>query len=315
MEGEDSMRTTVLFTLVGMLGLFCSLTVDATPLSCCDMPEPITNCACACTLPKGDVAVRYLWEQGSSSELLNNGHPVSNPMAMKMLMTTQQFEIKYGIRDDLQLCTTVPYVDNTMYMTMMGMTSSSQPSGIGDVTTLMKYRLNSPLGIQPIFAIGGGVKWATGKSGFRDQMGDLLPLMMQPGTGTTDALLGAWASMKLLPWAFHGGVMYEFGGADHDTGLRHGNAVMSNWTACYSVTSHVVLLTELNYSYMTRDHLGGVSQTDTGGTTVSLTPGLQYQVTTSTDFEAAYQLPFVSDLHGSQLKPVSSLVLGVRRRF
>jgi hypothetical protein len=90
---------------------------------------------------------------------------------------------------------------------------------------------------------------------------------------------------------------------------------MSNWTVCYSATSRVVLLTELNYSYMTRDRLAGVLQTDTGGTTVSFTPGLQYQVTPSTDIEAAYQLPFVTDLHGSQLKSASSLVLGVRRRF
>jgi hypothetical protein len=134
------MRSLVLMVLLNMVGLLCAVAGYAVPSSCCDIPEPITNCDCACTLPRGALSAKYLWEQGTSSQLLLNGHPIANPMAMRMRMCTQQVELSYGIRDDLQLCTVVPYVDNVMDMTMLGMTSASHAEGIGDVTALVKYR-------------------------------------------------------------------------------------------------------------------------------------------------------------------------------
>jgi hypothetical protein len=236
-------------------------------------------------------------------------------MAMKMRMTMQEMELKYGIRDNLQLCTVVPYVDNITDMTMMGTTSATKAAGVGDVTAMVKYRLNTALGRQPIFAVGGGVKLATGISDVRDQMGDLIPLMMQPGTGTTDPMLGAWASLKAAPWGYHGGVMYEFGGTNADQHLHHGNAIMSNWTAYYTATKRLAVLTEYNYSYMIRDNVAGVSQVNTGGTTMDLTPGVQYQLLATTDLLAAYQFPIDTHLNGTQMKPAASLILGVRQVF
>jgi len=109
--------------------------------------------------------------------------------------------------------------------------------------------------------------------------------------------------------------MYEFGENNGAIGFRNGNAIMSNWTACYTTCPRLTLLTEVNYSYMVRASLGGVTATDTGGTTLCVTPGLQYRVAPATELLAAYQLPVVTHLYGDQLKPADLLAVGVRRVF
>jgi len=68
-----------------------------------------------------------------------------------------------------------------------GVRVSRTYSGLGDIAALGYYRLTRPLS-RTEWTVGGGVKFATGKSRAEDDTGEL-PEELQPGTGANDILI------------------------------------------------------------------------------------------------------------------------------
>lgn len=301
-----------------LCALLCLATLPvfaaARVLSCCDMPEPITSCCCACTIAQGTWTGKIDWRSGSTSSFLVGGRSAADPMNREMDMWVRSSTIKYGIRDHIMLRLFVPQITKEMHMTMGGQPIERRGSGLGDATAVLKYRLNSPIGSAPMFAVGAGLKLDTGKDDASDSVGELPP-KMQSGTGTTEPLLGVWVSRKILPWTFHAGYMYRFGRLNGRTGFHRGDAVMSNWTAAYILNDKINFLMELNFRHLEKDVLNGALQQDSGGTILFASPGIQYKSKDGSVWEAALQLPVIHKLHGAQMKPPATFMLGGWRAF
>ena len=96
----------------------------------------------------------------------------------------------WGFHRNLDLTLILPVVTN--HFKMDGATTSGG-TGLGDVLLFVKYRFyrrDSPRGTTQA-SVSLGPKVPTGRTGFTDGKGNLLPPSLQPGSGSTDLFLAA----------------------------------------------------------------------------------------------------------------------------
>lgn len=74
------------------------------------------------------------------------------------------------------------------------------------------------------------------------------------------------------------------------------------------------LVVELNGSTSRRAFASGAELRDTGGTTVFLSPGIQY-ITRRVIYEASVQIPIVQNLNGAQVETDFVTAAGIRIQF
>jgi hypothetical protein len=72
---------------------------------------------------------------------------------------------------------------------------------------------------------------------------------------------------------------------------------------------------ELNGTWQSRARNGGLRNPDTGGTTLSLSPGIQYFLSNRLLVEASAPIPVIKEFNGSQLEPESTVLFGLRFLF
>ena len=107
-----------------------------------------------------------------------------------------------------------------------------------------------------------------------------------------------------------------------DGGLRQGNHWNYDLAYLYRVLPHgglgipaLYLVLEMNGQHMRRARLGGAKLPDTGGHLVFLSPGIEFMAFNRVVLEFSSPIPVGRDLNGSQLKPTSSFILGIRWLF
>ena len=144
---------------------------------------------------------------------------------------------------------------------------------------------------------------------------------MQPGSGSWDPFAGVVATYQVLDFQLDAQASYrvnteangfEFGDvARFDASLQY-----RLWprTLGRGVPGFLYGILEANLIHEDRDEDGGVDDPNSGGTTLFLTPGLQY-VTKRWIVEAAVQLPAVQDLNGTALENDYVVRAGFRFNF
>ena len=161
-----------------------------------------------------------------------------------------------------------------------------------------------------------GIKLPTGKYDVTNDEGEEAERTLQPGTGTTDLLLGAYwngaAPLNGLAWfAQVQGTMpmneragYKPGKQLHiDTGLR------------YAATRDVGLMLQVNYAAKGRDSGVNAEPDDSGQRVVLLTPGVSWNFMKDAQLYAFAQFPLYQAVNGVQLTADKSLMAGVSWRF
>jgi hypothetical protein len=107
----------------------------------------------------------------------------ATPGIRPTLEVRQPLLLTLGIRRDLELTAVGAIATNHL--------NDTGGTGFGDTLVHLKYRflrLDSPRGTTQA-SIGAGVKFATGRTDLRDASGALLPVSLQPGSGSTDLFL------------------------------------------------------------------------------------------------------------------------------
>ena len=108
------------------------------------------------------------------------------PTARPTLVHEAIFRFGWGFRRDFQLATEIPIA--TRHFVTPGATVGG--TGLGDLTLLLKYRFfrrDSQRGTTQVsFTVGP--KLPTGRTNLRDASGRLLPVPLQPGSGSTDVM-------------------------------------------------------------------------------------------------------------------------------
>ena len=186
---------------------------------------------------------------------------------------------------------------------------------LGDARVIGRYTFTPPAHSTGAFGIQFGVKLPTGEHDVANGDGDVAERSLQPGSGTTDGILGVYYSGKLgdkASWFTDANVIAPFGErADYKPGTRVGFDI----GASYPVTGSVSLLLQLNSHWKDRDSGGEAEPEDTGGTFVHLSPGVSVSLDPKTRLYGFVQLPIYQYVNGVQLVADWSVAAGVSRRF
>ncbi len=161
-----------------------------------------------------------------------------------------------------------------------------------------------------------GVKLPTGDFESANASGDVAERSLQPGSGTTDVLLGAsWhsgASASALSW-FAQGLWQR--AVDERGDYRPGYRLGLDAGLRYAAGRRVGLMVQLNGLAQGRDHGLEGEPEDSGQRAIFLSPGASVALGTSTQIYAFLQQPVYQRVNGVQLVAEQLYAAGLSIRF
>jgi hypothetical protein len=230
--------------------------------------------------------------------------------------TTLTLDRAFG--DDAGVSVVLPWLTRVHTTIDAGQTdvSGSRSSSVGDVRVIGRWQGFSPehdVGVQ------FGLKLPTGTTNVRFSSGptanEPLDAGLQPGTGTTDLLLGAYAfgdvgpaldayaqAMLQLPLDAHAGFR-PGAGLNATLGLR--------MPLSGPVTPHV----QINVRSERPESGDAADAPNSGATLAYLSPGATWRVANGWNVYAFAQVPVWQNVRGTQIEPRWSMSAGVQARF
>lgn len=161
-----------------------------------------------------------------------------------------------------------------------------------------------------------GVKLPTGRTGIANGKGDEAERTLQPGSGTTDLIAGAFFHQQLpgqrASWFAQAQVQHAIKESD---GFRPGTQWSADVGYARSFADRFSGIVQLNAVLKRRDAGAAAEPGDSGSRSLFLSPGVSWQVTDSLRTYAFYQHPLHQRVNGVQLTPDRAIVLGVATRF
>ncbi|MCK9686734.1 transporter [Scleromatobacter humisilvae] len=255
--------------------------------------------------------------------------------------------IAYAPNDDWGLRVLVPWVDrgHSTYASATNPVTQDQLStakikGLGDLRLMATYQglleernLGLQLGIKlPTGHYGGANADGTGVVGrhpatFRggplstnDSPDNLVDTSLQPGTGTTDVIVGAYFHQAVatnidafVNAQYQSAFAQRLHGAGQD--FRVGNTTFASFGARYEANPEVVPQLQVNVSHKSADQGALADNPDSAGTVVYLSPGVTGVLGDHVQAFAFVQLPVASHLVGYQLAPRWTGSAGVSYSF
>lgn len=193
----------------------------------------------------------------------------------------------------------------------------------GDVRIVGRYRWSVDAERGTGLGFKFGLKLDTGKQDATIKQTGEVPeeVTLQTGNGSTDAILGLFWHRSPpgqdLSWFAQGTVQTSI---NADSTFRPGNSVTIDGGLRYAMNHALSSLLQLNGQWNHADSRADAALTESlerssGGKTLTLSPGLIYAVTRSSQVYALIQLPLYQYVNGEQLTADQSLVFGVDHRF
>lgn len=189
---------------------------------------------------------------------------------------------------------------------------------LGDVRVVGSYQLpyvgntSKPANAGITF----GVKLPTGKTNVANEDGEVAERSLQPGTGTTDAIIGAYYHQKMpqsdASWFVQ--TQYQHALKTHDE-FKPGDQFGIDVGYRQGITDKLGALVQVNFLVKRRDSGAQAEPDDSGGRFVSVSPGLSYAVSDRTQIYGFYQQPVYQHVNGVQLTANRAFVVGISSRF
>jgi hypothetical protein len=259
----------------------------------------------------------------------------ANPGAKETHWTTELTGF-YGITPDFMVMAVVPFkkgkttgeADMTTIPPMLDTAMVGDASGLGDVALMGRYTFLKQENPDTTNVLAGlaGIKFSTGKTDAKTSDGmSYLDSHLQPGTGSTDYLLGLSYSHSLQRLSFSANLLGtittegKFGTTTHE----FGNALNYDASAKYRIAPgafspmkpQLFAALGINGEVRQREKEDGVAVPDSGGNTVYLSPGLQLVLAPHWIVEASYQYAIYHKLNGTQLGETYKAITGVTYLF
>lgn len=215
----------------------------------------------------------------------------------------------------------IPYLDKELEITGGGTQRTIGDSGFGDLTAFGKYQVlqRDRSGETTRLTILGRLKLPTGEDDEKAPDGTRLPRPLQLGTGSVDFSAGAVIAALKQRWGVNADLIYTANGSDER--FQFGNILRYDVALAYRAYPKIYatypspqlnLFLELNGETRERDELGGEALPDTGGTSILISPGIQYIAGRTFLVESSLQIPVVENLNGDQLETDYAFSLGLR---
>lgn len=161
-----------------------------------------------------------------------------------------------------------------------------------------------------------GLKLPTGRTDVANGEGDVAERSLQPGTGTTDLLLGAYYRQAIPATQSSWFVQWQgqFASNRHDD-FRPGNQIGLDAGYRYDATDKLGLMLQANYRYKARDSGAQAEPEDSGGQFLTVSPGLSYAITPTMQVYGYVQVPLWQRVNGVQLTSDWSATAGFSVQF
>ena len=227
--------------------------------------------------------------------------------------------LDYGLTADWGVTLTLPWISRSHTTIAEGDTaiSSSRSSSVGDVRVLARY---TGLSDGQDWGLQFGLKLPTGDShgvnfDAGPQQGERLDRGLQPGTGSTDLLVGAFkfgAVNETTDW--FGQALLQIP-VISDRAFKPGAG--ANLTAGVRYRGFETVVPQLQFnSRIERRETGSEADTpNSGSTLVYFSPGATFNVSQKTSVYLFGQLPVYQRVNGYQLEPKWSVSAGVHAAF
>ncbi|MEO6697692.1 MAG: transporter [Gammaproteobacteria bacterium] len=187
---------------------------------------------------------------------------------------------------------------------------------IGDVRVTGRYLLSEPQLGAANAGVKFGVKLPTGDFKVTNSQDEQAERSLQPGTGTTDLLLGVFYTHPLAGsrsnWFAEG--LWQKPLAKRED-YQPGQRLTFDLGVRHTLSDRLRAMLQLNSQWRGRDRGDAANPSDTGGTFVYLSPGLDYSLTKGMEVYGFFQQPLYQRVNGVQLTADWSAALGVAYRF
>ena len=190
---------------------------------------------------------------------------------------------------------------------------------LGDVRVQARYQLYDSASDPAAPRSAGltfGVKLPTGRHDVANAEGELAERTLQPGTGTTDALVGAYwhGAAPLAGWSWFTRAQAVLP-LNERAGYKPGRQLLVDTGLRYAATRDVGLMLQLNYIAKGRDSGVEAEPEDSGQRLVFVSPGVSWNATKAAQVYAFVQLPVYQAVNGVQLTASWSALAGASWRF
>lgn len=226
----------------------------------------------------------------------------------------------------------LPQLQHDMVMTGTGITEHVSSYGLGDIIAMIRYTavkfsessgeeevISAASSAMTILSFSAGVKLPTGRTDFMHD-GEYLDSHLQPGSGSTDIVLGTSLLWTLDRTTIATNILGSLPGTGA-RGHRFGNYINADLTGRYRI-----LASEDNFSTLAatlglcgelraKETQDGTLLDDSGGSVLYLSPGVQWIASERISFEASYHLPIYHYLGGTQLGESYRMMGGVQYLF
>lgn len=204
--------------------------------------------------------------------------------------------------------------DHTHYSEHHGEFESWSFGRIGDARALGRYRLTG--NGEDTTSLNFGLKLPTGVTRVTNPAGALAEPALQPGTGSTDALLGLAHAHKFRNNALSGfaSVLWQHPLTERED-YRPGDRVSLDAGLRYPFAEKWNALIQINTQWRDRDSGRRANHRDSGGWSLHASPGISYALARDTELYAFVQQPLYQYVNGVQLTADWSAALGISKSF
>ena len=228
--------------------------------------------------------------------------------------------IDYRWNADWGVNVQIPHIDRSHATNGMNFdgtdAGTSHTKSLGDIKVVGSY-----MGLTEAHDVGVqfGVKLPTGShtdtfSG-GTIAGALLDRGLQPGSGTTDVILGAFKFGSLSQnWDYFAQATAQLPATASDD-YRPGNSLNVNLGFRYMALDKIVPQIQVNSRVSAKDSGANASPDDSGGKTIYLSPGVTFIASERVTVFGFVQLPIYQNLNGYQLAPKYTASIGASFTF
>ncbi|MFZ2541473.1 MAG: hypothetical protein WAW75_06815 [Gallionella sp.] len=219
---------------------------------------------------------------------------------LRTINQTLNMDLDYAINRQISVALGLPLVRRDHSHTIAdglggGTIEQGKFSELGDIRVLGNYKFDSANHDAGNRHSGSGVRFGlklpTGKTDWDFQPGAAGERSLQPGSGSTDAILGVHYYQDLAdsPWGWFVSGQVQSALSTKDD-YRPGNDVALDFGSHYAISPALIGLLQLNAQFKGRD--GGLNANPhSGGRSFNFSPGLSFSVAPRTRLYGFVQLP------------------------
>jgi hypothetical protein len=189
-------------------------------------------------------------------------------------------------------------------------------SGLSDARVFGRYHFDRPHDAPDNFGLQFGVKLPTGDYKGANADGVVAERSLQPGTGTTDVIVGGHYSYKpaFKALTYFATAQFQHALAKRDE-YRAGDQLSLTGGVAYAYADNAALMFQLNGLNKSRDSGDNAEPDVSGGRYIFASPGMRYAAGKDVQVYGFAQVPIYRNVNGIQLTADWSLVAGLTLRI